>query len=110
MSRKIGNLTPLALHILVALSQGSRHGYAIIQDIEERTGGAANLRSGTLYVALQRLADGGLIEEVDAPADSSDTRRKFFRLTDDGRRAALRDVEVLGTLIRDAKQRFGVAQ
>lgn len=108
MGRKIGSLTPLALHIMVALSEGPKHGYAVIRDIEDRTDGASSLRSGTLYVALQRLAEDGLIEEVDGPA-SGDTRRKFFQLTRSGRRAALRDVEVLGTLLRDARRRFGVA-
>ena len=58
---------PLSLpviHILLALADGARHGYAIKQDVEERTGGAIRLGPGTLYEAIQRLLDGGLIEEA----------------------------------------------
>ncbi len=107
MSRKIGELTPLALHILVALSDGPRHGYAVIRDIEERTSGALNLRSGTLYVALQRLSDAGMIEEVAAPPESTDARRKYFALTPAGRGAAMREMRSLGRLVADAQRRLG---
>ena len=107
MSRKIGELTPLALHILVALSDGPRHGYAVIRDIEERTDGALNVRSGTLYVALQRLRDSGMIEEVAPPPDSTDARRKFFALTEAGKGAALREMRSLGRLVADAQRRLG---
>lgn len=106
MGKKVGELTPLALHILVALSQGPRHGYAVIRDIEERTDGALNLRSGTLYVALQRLSDSGLIEEVQPPPDSTDARRKFFALTASGRGAAQREMRSLERLVLDAQRRL----
>ncbi|MEM6705650.1 MAG: PadR family transcriptional regulator [Acidobacteriota bacterium] len=109
MGRKIGSLTPLALHILVALSDGPRHGYAVIRDIEERTSGALNLRSGTLYVALQRLTEAGMIEEVAAPPESTDARRKFFALTEAGRGAALREMRSLERLVADAQRRLGSA-
>ena len=107
MARQIGSLTPLALHVLVALAEGPRHGYAILRDIEERTAGALSLRSGTLYLTLRRLRDDGLLEEAPPPAESSDTRRRYFALTDTGRRLARREVEVLGTLLRDARSRLG---
>ncbi|MEM1247534.1 MAG: PadR family transcriptional regulator [Acidobacteriota bacterium] len=109
MGRKIGSLTPLALHILVALSDGPRHGYAVIRDIEERTSGALNLRSGTLYVALQRLTEAGMIEEVASPPESTDARRKFFALTEAGRGAALREMRSLERLVADAQRRLGSA-
>jgi DNA-binding PadR family transcriptional regulator len=101
-------LTLLALHLLVALAPGPRHGYAVIRDIEDRTGGELRVRSGTLYVALQRLVDENLIEE--APGEpGADARRRYYRLTDAGREAAEAEVVRLGRLVGDARRRFGVA-
>ena len=84
------DLTPLELEILIALGSGPLHGYAIIQDIEERTASFGDLRSGTLYLTLRRLRSGGLVEACDPPRgeEGGDARRKFVRLTDAGRRAA----------------------
>ena len=76
-------LTNLAFHILLALADEPRHGYAIIQDIEERTDGAMRLRSGTLYTAFQRLEQAGLIAEAGRrPApDRDDQRRRYYEIT-----------------------------
>ena len=69
-------LTPVAFDILLALLEGEAHGYAIMQSVQERTGGASNLHAGTLYRALSRLVAADLIEELDElPADASDERR-----------------------------------
>jgi DNA-binding PadR family transcriptional regulator len=101
-------LTHLALQVLVALAPGARHGYAVIRDIEERTGGELRLRSGTLYVALQRLVEEGLIEEA-PPEPGSDPRRRYYALTPEGRAAAEAEVGRLGRLVGDARRRFRFA-
>lgn len=82
-------LTPVAFEILLALGGEERHGYAIMRDIEERTEGAVNLHAGTLYRALSRLVDRGLLEELDErPEPDEDERRKYYRITALGRRVA----------------------
>lgn len=89
--------TALELEILVALGGGPLHGYAIIQDIEARSDAFGNLRSGTLYLALRRLRDAGLVEPCETPPDErdGDARRKFVRLTGPGRAAARRELEAM---------------
>ena len=93
------------IHILLALAEGARHGYAIKQDVEERTGGAIRLGPGTLYEAIQRLLDGGLIEET-SPADAENgqqAQRRYYALTAEGW-AVLRDeVHQLGTIVERAR-------
>src|SRR6185295_8512759 len=80
-------LTPLAFQVLLALAEGPRHGYGIMSEVNERSGGTANLRTGTLYTLLQRLTDAGLVEEsADRPAaDEDDDRRRYCQLTELGR-------------------------
>jgi DNA-binding PadR family transcriptional regulator len=73
------------VHMLLALSGGQRHGYAIKQEVERRTGGDIRLGPGTLYEAIQRLEEDGLIEEASAPTEQS--ARRIFRLTRAGRAA-----------------------
>jgi len=75
---------PLAtFHILLAVAEESRHGYAIIQDVEVRTGGALRLSAGTLYRSIQRMLEDGLIEEMrERPApELDDERRRYYRIT-----------------------------
>ena len=82
-------LTPVAFDILLALLEGEAHGYAIMRSVQERSGGATSLHAGTLYRALSRLVDADLIEELEeAPDDASDERRRYYRITGEGRRAA----------------------
>lgn len=90
-------LSPAVFHVLVALSDGDRHGYAIIKDIADRTGGAEQLGAGTLYAILKRLLDDGLVVEVKpaATAGTEDQRRRYYRLTPFGRRVARAEVERL---------------
>ncbi len=73
-------LTPVAFEILLALADGERHGYSILQEVETRTGGAVALHAGTLYRALARLLESALIEELDAPPDRADDdeRRRYL--------------------------------
>lgn len=82
-------LTPVAFDILLALLDGEAHGYAIMRSVEGRSGGTSNLHAGTLYRGLARLVDGGWIEELEqAPDGASDERRRYYRITGEGRRAA----------------------
>ena len=82
-------LSPLTMAILLALAKGDQHGYALMQDIEAQTGGTITAGTGSLYAALQRLQDDGLIvDSPDRPAAGEDQRRKYFRITDAGRAAA----------------------
>src|SRR5262245_38916136 len=78
-------LTPFAFQVLLALADGERHGYAIIKEVEERSGGSVKLRTGTLYTLLQRLLDEQLIgekESTDAgPTARADSRRRYYGLT-----------------------------
>jgi DNA-binding PadR family transcriptional regulator len=74
------------IHILLALADGERHGYAIKQEVERQTDGAIRLGPGTLYEAIQRLEQSELIEEADAPRGGESDRkpRRYYRLTRQG--------------------------
>jgi DNA-binding PadR family transcriptional regulator len=76
-------LTPVAFEILLALADGERHGYSILQEVERRSGGTVSLHAGTLYRALARLLESELIEELTEAPDpkNDDDRRRYYRLT-----------------------------
>ena len=76
-------LTPVAFEILLALADGERHGYSILQEVETRSGGAVSLHAGSLYRALARLLESGFIEELAESPDpsSTDERRRYYALT-----------------------------
>ena len=97
-------LGDLALHVLVALGEGPLHGYAIIQDIEARSGGRTTVRSGTLYVTLHKLHEEGLVGSAEAPP-GVDARRRYHRLTPLGREVVRLEVERLRSVIRAAAVR-----
>jgi DNA-binding PadR family transcriptional regulator len=80
-------LRPAVFHILLALARGARHGLGIAQIVEEETEGAVRLGPGTLYRSLKEMSHGGLIDEVSAPSDSEDPRRRFYALTEFGHEA-----------------------
>ena len=98
-------LGDLEFHILLALGRGEAHGYAIGKEMEERTGGRVDPTTGALYQALRRLAESGLIEAVRAPSGESDARRKYFRVTASGRRAASAEAERLDSLVALAREK-----
>jgi DNA-binding PadR family transcriptional regulator len=91
-----------ALHILLTLGTDAKHGYAIMRDIAEETGGRIRILPGTLYSTIKRLVGAGLIEECEAPrgADSDDARRRYYRVTRTGRAAASAEVDRLALLVR----------
>ena len=108
MRRKSKALSVPVLHILLALAEGARHGYAIKQDVERRTSGAIRLGPGTLYEAIQRLEEGGLIEEAAAPRDvepanGQEAQRRYYQLTDRGWTALRDELQQLGTLLDAAR-------
>ena len=75
-------LTPVAFEIMLALADGERHGYSILQEVETRSGGAVSLHAGTLYRALARLLESELIGELESPdPKNDDERRRYYRLT-----------------------------
>jgi DNA-binding PadR family transcriptional regulator len=94
--------------VLVALAGEARHGYAIMREVEEETGGAVRLGPGTLYRSIKRLLDDGLIEESDDPDDpddpARDARRRYYRLTAPGERAARAEAERLDRVLRLARR------
>ena len=101
-------LTPVAFEIMLALAAGERHGYQIMQDVERRTDGRIELHPGTLYRALGRLLDQGLIEELDErpAADRDDERRRYDRLSSRGRAVARAEVERLAGQVSAARRAF----
>ena len=100
-------LTPAVFHILLALADGEKHGYAIMQEIKTLTDGKIRLGPGTLYGSIKRLLAGGLIEESDERPDPEmdDERRRYYRLTDFGQRVITAEAERLLHLVRQAKLR-----
>jgi DNA-binding PadR family transcriptional regulator len=100
-------LTPAAFHILLALAEGERHGYAIMQEVAASTGGALKLGPGTLYGSIKRLLAEGLIVEAGERSDGElgDERRRYYRLTDLGLRVARAEAERLERLVGMARER-----
>ena len=98
-------LSPIALQILLALVKEDRHGYGIKLEVEQRTGGALNLGSGTLYQALDRLQKTRLVSPVEADANGSDSRRgRTYHLQEAGRKALVAELERLDEVIRYARE------
>jgi DNA-binding PadR family transcriptional regulator len=100
-------LTPAVFHILLALADGEKHGYAIMQEVETLTDGKIRLGPGTLYGSIKRLLAGGLIEETNERPDPQmdDERRRYYRLTGFGRQVVTAEAERLFHLVRQAQLR-----
>lgn len=98
-------LPAATLHILLAVADADRHGYAIIQEVTARTGGDVVLSAGTLYRSIQRMVELDLIEETDErpAADRDDERRRYYRITAFGREVARADVMRLQSLVKLAR-------
>ena len=96
--------TPV-FHILIALADRDRHGYAIMQDVAARTGGAVQLSAGTLYSSIRRMLEQGLIGELTESPDpsSTDERRRYYRLARFGRRVAAAEAARLKGLLQQAR-------
>src|SRR5215212_9096602 len=99
-------LTPVALNVLLALADGERHGYGIMLEVRERTGGRVRLGPGTLYGAIKRLKEGGVIEESgERPDPKADDERRYYRLTVFGGEVLAAEVERLDGLVRAARRK-----
>ncbi len=100
-------LTPVALNVLLALADGERHGYGIMLEVRERTGGRVRLGPGTLYGAIKRLKEGGVIEgSGERPGEApNDERRRYYRLTGFGGEVLAAEVERLDGLVRAARRK-----
>ncbi len=98
-------LTPAMFHILLALADKERHGYHIMREVDERTGGNVKLGPGTLYGSIKRMMADGLIEELEERPDPEvdDERRRYYRLTDFGFRVASAEAQRLEQLVRSAR-------
>ena len=105
---EIDALLPLPLatfHILLALADDDRHGYAILQEVERRTEGELRLSAGTLYRSIQRMLEDGLIvERCERPApEEDDERRRYYQITPLGSAAARAEAARLSALVRMAR-------
>jgi DNA-binding PadR family transcriptional regulator len=103
---EVDSLLPLApafLHILIALGEGERHGYSIMQEVADRTEGKVRMSPGTLYGSIKRMLEEGLIEELTTGAAGADERRRFYRITRFGRRVALAEADRLTSLLSQAR-------
>ena len=98
-------LTPAMFHILLALADRERHGYHIMREVDERTGGNVKLGPGTLYGSIKRMMADGLIEELEERPDPEldDERRRYYRLTDFGFRVASAEAQRLEQMVRSAR-------
>jgi DNA-binding PadR family transcriptional regulator len=111
MSTEYGSTRPLqpaALHILLALGRGERHGYALIGDVDSLSDGAIKLGPGTLYGTIKRLLAEGLIEVAEERPDPEldDQRRRYYRLTPSGAAAATAELDRLASLVRRGRAAF----
>ena len=98
-------LPPATFHILLAVLNGERHGYAIIQDVEARTDGDLRMSAGTLYRSVARMVEQGLISEVTPRrrAINDDERRRYYRITAFGTAVARAEMRRLSQLVRLAR-------
>lgn len=95
-------LATLSYYVLLALGEGPAHGWAVIKRIHELTDGTASPSSGSLYLAMVRLQDDGLLAESPTPA-GDDARRRYYRLTPLGRAVARAESQRLARLVRHAR-------
>src|ERR1700730_4758577 len=102
-----GPLTPSMVHVLVALAGDDLHGYAILKEVQLRTGGKVRLSTGTLYGIIKRLlADGLIVERRSRPAEAEDDeRRRYYRLTAQGRELAAAEAERMDEVLSIARAR-----
>jgi DNA-binding PadR family transcriptional regulator len=106
-SDPLGPLTPVEFHVLLSLSSGGLHGYAILQDVAQRTP-QITLRTGTLYTVIKRMLDDRWIEETDKPGD--DPRRRYYRLTPLGRELLRNEAKRMQELVALAQDKRVLAR
>jgi DNA-binding PadR family transcriptional regulator len=101
-------LTPAVLHILLALADGEKHGYAIMQEVEKLSAGQVGMGPGTLYGSIKRMLQTGLIVETEQrPApDQDDERRRYYRLSDFGIRVLEAEARRLELLLAATRRKL----
>ena len=101
-------ITPAEFQVLVALADGEKHGYAIGKEVTARTNGQVQLRAATLYTVIKRLLDNGFIDESPARPDPAldDERRRYYRLTARGRKAAEHEALRMETTVKQARAKL----
>lgn len=103
MSENQEPLTPALFHVLLALADGDKHGYGIMKEVEQQTSGEVQLSTGTLYGIIKRLLSSGWIKEVLRPSKNEDSRRRYYRLTEEGRNMAVAEARRLEKLVERAR-------
>ena len=100
-------LTPAVFHILLALADGEKHGYGIMQEVARITNGAMRMGPGTLYGTIKRMLEAGLVEETDERPDPAldDERRRYYRLTAFGEQVAQAEAGRLAMLLNVAQSK-----
>jgi DNA-binding PadR family transcriptional regulator len=96
-------MAPAVFHILIALADRPLHGYGIMLDIAERSGGKLKLSPGTLYGSIKQMLEDGWIEEVAVRPAVDDDRRRYYRLTREGREAARQEMARMSALLNHAR-------
>lgn len=100
-------VTPVVLHVLLSLAGGDAHAYGMMKEIQERSDGRLSVGPGSLHYTLTRLHGAGLIEESEGPphGEPDDARRKYFHITEDGRRVLEAELSVWADVVEIARQR-----
>jgi DNA-binding PadR family transcriptional regulator len=103
--RRLQPLRPAVFHILLVLSEGERHGYAVKQEVEQRTNGVVKMGPGTLYESIQRMVENDLIEEAPRRRHRQDdqAQRRYYRLTSFGRQVLQAEVTRLAEVVDYAR-------
>ena len=96
-------MAPAVFQILIALADQPLHGYGIMLDIAERSDGKVRLSPGTLYGSIKQMLEDGWIDEVPARASADDERRRYYRLTREGREAARQEMARMSALLNHAR-------
>jgi DNA-binding PadR family transcriptional regulator len=98
-------LKPSVFQVLLSLAEDDKHGYAVLKDVEEQSGGEVKLSTGTLYAVFKRLLAEGLIAECRnrPPVDEDDQRRRYYRITAAGRAVAIAEAERMEKLLEQAR-------
>jgi DNA-binding PadR family transcriptional regulator len=96
-------MAPAVFQILIALADQPLHGYGIMLDIAERSDGRVKLSPGTLYGSIKQMLDDGFIEEVASKSSVDDERRRYYRLTQEGREAARQEMARMSALLGHAR-------
>lgn len=96
-------MAPAVFQILIALADQPLHGYGIMLDIAERSDGKVKLSPGTLYGSIKQMLEDGLIEEVSGRLPADDERRRYYRLTREGREAARQEMARMSALLNHAR-------